>query len=193
VILAARTLGNGVRLAECARQIVADKAAHVMQLDMIVFAKREQVARELRGIPALGSFQDHGPSPGTLPSARRSSARRADISRQACFRSASVSGVTGREPVFTAFGQLVQIRGQPGLAQRAEDTPQGFVILDRVVAPRLARRCIIPQQPLADIRAERFAPRGGKQLCPLLMNQAQGERRERFLRLLLRMALKFMA
>ena len=64
---------------------------------------RQQVAGELRGVAALFGFQDHGSLPGALPRAAKSAARISAISRQASLISASVSGVTGSEPEFTAL------------------------------------------------------------------------------------------
>src|SRR5690606_25896483 len=77
--------------------------------DVIVIARREKIAGKLLSAAALFGFQDHGPPSDDLPRARRSSVRRADTSRQASLRSASVSGVTGREPVFTALASWFRL------------------------------------------------------------------------------------
>jgi hypothetical protein len=108
MVAAPRPAGDGIGLAEGFEQVRADKPSHFKQLDMIVLAHGEEVAPELGGIAAFLPFEDHGPSSGILPRARRRSARRAAISRQADFRSASVSGVTGREPVFTALASWLR-------------------------------------------------------------------------------------
>src|SRR5690606_20766336 len=96
MLFATRSPRNGIGFAEGLDQIIADEAAHVMQLDMIVIPHRQQVAGKLRGIAALFGFQDHGSLPGGLPNAAMSSLRISEISRQASLISASVSGVTGR-------------------------------------------------------------------------------------------------
>ncbi len=103
MVLAARTGGNRFGLFECRNQIVAGKAAYLMQFDMIVFTLGQQVVGKLRGIAPLFGFEDHVSPPGPLPSADIRSSRIAATSRQAACNSASVSGVTGSEPVFTAL------------------------------------------------------------------------------------------
>ncbi len=103
MLFTARSPRDGIGFDECLDQIITDEAAHIMQLDVIVVPHRQQVAGELRGIAALFGFQDHGSLPGALPRAAKSSARIFEISRQASLSSASVSGVTGKEPEFTAL------------------------------------------------------------------------------------------
>src|SRR5690606_41139913 len=61
------TLFRSVGFAERTRKVIADKAAHLMQLHMIVVAHRQQIAGELRAVAALFGLEDHGPSPGDLP------------------------------------------------------------------------------------------------------------------------------
>jgi len=103
MLFAARSPCDGIGFAEGLNQIITDEAAHVMQFNVLVVTHRQQVTGELRGIAALFGFQDQGSLPGGLPSAAMSSLRISEISRQASLISASVSGVTGREPVFTAL------------------------------------------------------------------------------------------
>ena len=103
MLFAACSPRDGIGFAERFDQIITDEAAHVMQLDMIIVPHRQKIAGELRGVAALFGFQDHGSLPGTLPRAAKSSVRISEISRQASLISASVSGVTGSEPEFTAL------------------------------------------------------------------------------------------
>jgi len=60
VVLAVRSLGNGIGLAERGQQIIADEAAHLVQLDMIVIPHREQVTGKLRAAAAFCGLEDHG-------------------------------------------------------------------------------------------------------------------------------------
>ena len=53
MLLTARTSGDGIRLAECAAQVLAGKAAHLVQLDVIVVAHRQKVAGKLLTAAAL--------------------------------------------------------------------------------------------------------------------------------------------
>ena len=118
VVFAARAFGDGIDFAEGRQQIIADEAANLVQLDMIVVPHRKQVTSELRAAAAFFRLEDHGfkshpalePDPVSCrPSAISRSRRIACTSLQACRRSPSVSGVTGSEPVFTALASWFRL------------------------------------------------------------------------------------
>lgn len=76
--------------------------------------------------------------------------------RVATASSVAGSGVTGREPVFTGLGELVQVGEQARRAKRTKHAPEGGVILHGSFPPHRARGHIIAEQTITNIRAENF-------------------------------------
>ena len=104
-----------------------------------------------------------------------SSARIRATEAQASLRSRSVSGVTGSEPAFTAFASCLRILGEARAAKSTQNPAHGFMILDRLPSPRLARGDIVTEEPPPDVSPKAHPGSVPLQPHPFLERQAQGE------------------
>ncbi|YBW38487.1 hypothetical protein ACMYR2_0991 [Nitrobacter sp. TKz-YC01] len=102
ILAAFGATADGFRLLERAVQIVRGKAAQIVDEHMLVIVGAQQMGGEVLAAAALRGFQDHDRSSGLNPRAVRSRRRKSRISASAARRSASVSGVSGSEPMFAA-------------------------------------------------------------------------------------------
>lgn len=102
ILAAFRATTDGLRFLERAVQIVRGKTAQIMNEHMLVIIGAHQMGGEVLAAAALRGFQDHDSPSGLKPRAVRSRRRSSRISASAARRSASASGVTGSEPMFTA-------------------------------------------------------------------------------------------
>jgi len=99
---ALRGAADRPRLHHGVTQVIGCEAAQLVQLHVLVLSL-EKVARQVSCATARIAVQDHdGSAPERWPSAVIRSARMAWILMQARRSSASVSGVTGKVPVFAA-------------------------------------------------------------------------------------------
>ena len=92
---------DGLSLFEGRIQIITDKAAQLMQFDMLIAFHRHEILCKLGSVAAFFGFQDHGLPPSLR--AAISALRMSWTARQASFSSLSVSGVTGNAPILTAL------------------------------------------------------------------------------------------